>query len=85
MQTCSRKVSIFPFYLFLSYRQRYVELLERIPRQMRTLYREMMAQRVMDKHITDELFHFKQAIGQLTRSRSGSLLLFHFVNKNCDY
>ncbi|XP_034265595.1 axonemal dynein light chain domain-containing protein 1 [Pantherophis guttatus] len=48
-------------------RQRYVELLERIPRQMRTLYREMMAQRVMDKHITDELFHFKQAIGQLTR------------------
>uniref|UniRef100_A0A670Y990 Axonemal dynein light chain domain containing 1 n=1 Tax=Pseudonaja textilis TaxID=8673 RepID=A0A670Y990_PSETE len=48
-------------------RQRYVELLERIPRQMRTLFREMMAQRVMDKHITDELFHFKQAIGQLTR------------------
>lgn len=61
-----------------------MELLERIPRQMRTLYREMMAQRVMDKHITDELFHFKHAIGQLTRSRSGSLLLFHFVNKNCD-
>ncbi|XP_029139030.1 axonemal dynein light chain domain-containing protein 1 [Protobothrops mucrosquamatus] len=48
-------------------RQRYVELLERIPRQMRNLYKEMMAQRVMDKHITDELFHFKQAIGQLTR------------------
>ncbi|XP_028588208.2 axonemal dynein light chain domain-containing protein 1 isoform X1 [Podarcis muralis] len=48
-------------------RQRYVELLERIPRQMRNLYREMMAQRVMDKHITDELFHFKEAIGKLTR------------------
>ncbi|XP_044295169.1 axonemal dynein light chain domain-containing protein 1 isoform X4 [Varanus komodoensis] len=48
-------------------RQRYVELLERIPRQMRTLYKEMMAQRVMDKHITDELFYFKEAIGQLTR------------------
>ncbi|XP_053246937.1 axonemal dynein light chain domain-containing protein 1-like [Podarcis raffonei] len=31
------------------------------------LYREMMAQRVMDKHITDELFHFKEAIGKLTR------------------
>uniref|UniRef100_A0A670Y768 Axonemal dynein light chain domain containing 1 n=1 Tax=Pseudonaja textilis TaxID=8673 RepID=A0A670Y768_PSETE len=59
--------SFFLFYMFLSYRQRYVELLERIPRQMRTLFREMMAQRVMDKHITDELFHFKQAIGQLTR------------------
>ncbi|XP_025025117.1 axonemal dynein light chain domain-containing protein 1 [Python bivittatus] len=48
-------------------RQRYVGLLERIPRQMRNLYKEMMAQRVMDKHITDELFHFKEAIGQLTR------------------
>nr|XP_020645446.1 axonemal dynein light chain domain-containing protein 1 [Pogona vitticeps] len=48
-------------------RQRYVELLERIPRQMRNLYKEMMAQRVMDKHITDELFNFKEAIGQLTR------------------
>ncbi|XP_042317322.1 axonemal dynein light chain domain-containing protein 1 isoform X2 [Sceloporus undulatus] len=48
-------------------RQRYVELLERIPRQMKNLYKEMMAQRVMDKHITDELFHFKEAIGQLTR------------------
>ncbi|XP_062990267.1 axonemal dynein light chain domain-containing protein 1 [Elgaria multicarinata webbii] len=48
-------------------RQRYVELLERIPRQMRTLYKEMMAQRVMDKHITDELFNFKEAIGQLAR------------------
>ncbi|KAH0618261.1 hypothetical protein JD844_017292 [Phrynosoma platyrhinos] len=48
-------------------RQRYVELLERIPRQMKNLYKEMMAQRVMDKHITDELFNFKEAIGQLTR------------------
>ncbi|KAJ7332029.1 hypothetical protein JRQ81_014209 [Phrynocephalus forsythii] len=48
-------------------RQRYIELLERIPRQMRNLYKEMMAQRVMDKHITDELFNFKEAIGQLTR------------------
>ncbi|XP_063154544.1 axonemal dynein light chain domain-containing protein 1 [Candoia aspera] len=51
-------------------RQRYVELLERIPRQMRNLYKEMMAQRVMDKHITDELFNFKEAIGQLTRELS---------------
>nr|XP_008116015.1 PREDICTED: axonemal dynein light chain domain-containing protein 1 isoform X2 [Anolis carolinensis] len=48
-------------------RQRYVELLERIPRQMKNLYKEMMAQRVMDKHITDELFNFKETIGQLTR------------------
>ncbi|XP_066481217.1 axonemal dynein light chain domain-containing protein 1 isoform X2 [Tiliqua scincoides] len=48
-------------------RQRYVELLERIPKQMSNLYKEMMAQRVMDKHITDELFKFKEAVGKLTR------------------
>ncbi|XP_053100162.1 axonemal dynein light chain domain-containing protein 1 isoform X2 [Hemicordylus capensis] len=48
-------------------RQRYVELLNRIPKQMRNLYKEIMAQRVMDKHITDELFNFKEAVGQLTR------------------
>ncbi|XP_054836310.1 axonemal dynein light chain domain-containing protein 1 [Eublepharis macularius] len=48
-------------------RQRYVLLLDRIPRQMRNLYKEMMAQRVMDKHITEELFKFKEAVGKLTR------------------
>ncbi|KAL8178030.1 UNVERIFIED_CONTAM: hypothetical protein K2H54_026115 [Gekko kuhli] len=48
-------------------RQRYVDILDRIPRQIRNLYREMMAQRVMDKHITEELFRFKEAVGKLTR------------------
>ncbi|NXA42119.1 AXDN1 protein, partial [Eudromia elegans] len=48
-------------------RQRYVSLLERIPHQMKTLYREMMAQRLLDRHITEELFYFKESIAQLTR------------------
>uniref|UniRef100_A0A8B9QFE8 Axonemal dynein light chain domain-containing protein 1 n=1 Tax=Apteryx owenii TaxID=8824 RepID=A0A8B9QFE8_APTOW len=47
-------------------RQRYVSLLERIPQQMKTLYREMMAQRLLDRHITEELFYFKESVAQLT-------------------
>ncbi|KAM9280646.1 axonemal dynein light chain domain-containing protein 1 [Cariama cristata] len=35
-------------------RQRYVGLLERIPEQMKTLYKKMMTQRLVDKHITEE-------------------------------
>ncbi|NWI13009.1 AXDN1 protein, partial [Crypturellus soui] len=48
-------------------RQRYVSLLERIPHQMKIFYREMMAQRLLDRHITEELFYFKESIAQLTR------------------
>uniref|UniRef100_A0A8C4KBA8 AXDN1 protein n=1 Tax=Dromaius novaehollandiae TaxID=8790 RepID=A0A8C4KBA8_DRONO len=48
-------------------RQRYVSLLERIPQQMKTLYKEMMAQRLVDRHITEELFYFKESVAQLTR------------------
>ncbi|NWJ04134.1 AXDN1 protein, partial [Crypturellus undulatus] len=48
-------------------RQRYVRLLERIPHQMKIFYREMMAQRLLDRHITEELFYFKESIAQLTR------------------
>ncbi|NXV43799.1 AXDN1 protein, partial [Uria aalge] len=46
-------------------RQRYVGLMERIPEQMKTLYKNMMAQRVINRHITEELFYFKESIGQL--------------------
>ncbi|XP_019386463.1 PREDICTED: axonemal dynein light chain domain-containing protein 1 isoform X2 [Crocodylus porosus] len=47
-------------------RQKYVSLLNWIPQQMRNLYEELMAQRVMDKHITEELHNFKESIGRLT-------------------
>uniref|UniRef100_A0A8C9FV72 Axonemal dynein light chain domain containing 1 n=1 Tax=Pavo cristatus TaxID=9049 RepID=A0A8C9FV72_PAVCR len=46
-------------------RQRYVDLLERIPQQMKTLYRKMMAQRLVDRHITEELLYFKECVVQL--------------------
>uniref|UniRef100_A0A8C3SUZ3 Uncharacterized protein n=1 Tax=Chelydra serpentina TaxID=8475 RepID=A0A8C3SUZ3_CHESE len=59
--------TIFPVYcVSFYYRQRYVNLLDRIPQQMRNLYKEMMAQRVMDRHITKELYNFKESVGQLT-------------------
>ncbi|XP_049664042.1 axonemal dynein light chain domain-containing protein 1-like isoform X2 [Accipiter gentilis] len=46
-------------------RQRYVGLLERIPEQMKTLCKKMMAQRLVDRHITEELLYFKESVGQL--------------------
>ncbi|KAM6199872.1 axonemal dynein light chain domain-containing protein 1 [Sarcoramphus papa] len=46
-------------------RQRYVGLLERIPEQMKTLYKKMMAQRMVNRHITEELLYFKESVGQL--------------------
>ncbi|NXG89773.1 AXDN1 protein, partial [Stercorarius parasiticus] len=46
-------------------RQRYVGLMERIPEQMKTLYKNMMAQRVVNRHITEELLYFKESLGQL--------------------
>nr|XP_009489131.1 PREDICTED: axonemal dynein light chain domain-containing protein 1 [Pelecanus crispus] len=46
-------------------RQRYVGLLERIPEQMKTLYKKMMAQRLVDRHITEELLYFKESVGRL--------------------
>ncbi|NXF50836.1 AXDN1 protein, partial [Oceanites oceanicus] len=45
--------------------QRYVGLLERVPEQMKTLYKKMMAQQLVDRHITEELLCFKESVGQL--------------------
>ncbi|KFO85325.1 Axonemal dynein light chain domain-containing protein 1, partial [Buceros rhinoceros silvestris] len=46
-------------------RQRYVSLLERIPEQMKTLYRKMMSQRLVNRRFTEELLHFKESVEQL--------------------
>ncbi|NWU53164.1 AXDN1 protein, partial [Dromas ardeola] len=46
-------------------RQRYVGLMERIPEQMKTLYKNMMAQRLVNRHITEELLYFKESVGHL--------------------
>ncbi|NXI57737.1 AXDN1 protein, partial [Chloroceryle aenea] len=46
-------------------RQRYVSLMERIPEQMKTLYKKMVAQQLVNRHITEELLYFKESIEQL--------------------
>ncbi|NWQ93591.1 AXDN1 protein, partial [Burhinus bistriatus] len=46
-------------------RQKYVGLLERVPEQMKTLYNKMMAQQLVNRHITEELLYFKESVGQL--------------------
>ncbi|NXT32816.1 AXDN1 protein, partial [Pelecanoides urinatrix] len=46
-------------------RQRYVGLLERVPELMKTLYKKMMAQQLINRHITEELLYFKESVGQL--------------------
>lgn len=63
----------FYFYYFY-WRQRYVDLLERIPQQMKALYKKMMAQQLVDRHITEELLYFKECVAQLARSESFLIL-----------
>ncbi|CAN0223039.1 unnamed protein product [Bubo scandiacus] len=46
-------------------RQRYVSLLEWIPEQMKTLCKQMMAQWLVNRHITEELLCFKETVEQL--------------------
>ncbi|XP_029473931.1 axonemal dynein light chain domain-containing protein 1 [Rhinatrema bivittatum] len=53
--------------LLAKLRHRYVNLLDRIPRQVRSLHNSMMAQRALDRCLTDELIQFKNAIELLAR------------------
>ncbi|XP_033873479.3 axonemal dynein light chain domain-containing protein 1 isoform X1 [Acipenser ruthenus] len=46
-------------------RERYVTLLDRIPRQLKSLHTETLAQQALDRHLTKELIQFKSTIGQL--------------------
>ncbi|XP_039623737.1 axonemal dynein light chain domain-containing protein 1 isoform X1 [Polypterus senegalus] len=51
--------------LLAKLRQRYVMLLDRVPRHLKGLYMETLAQRAFDRQLTEELIHFKTSIGQL--------------------
>ncbi|XP_038614175.1 axonemal dynein light chain domain-containing protein 1 isoform X2 [Tachyglossus aculeatus] len=53
--------------LLSNLRQRYVQLIERVSHQMVDMYKDMMVQGVMDRHIVEELYNFKNAIEALTR------------------
>ncbi|KAM4642141.1 axonemal dynein light chain domain-containing protein 1 [Discoglossus pictus] len=47
-------------------RQRYVMLLDKIPRQVLSLHTDLLAQRALDRCLTEEIIHFRDAIGELT-------------------
>ncbi|XP_044131150.1 axonemal dynein light chain domain-containing protein 1 isoform X1 [Bufo gargarizans] len=47
-------------------RQRYVMLLNKIPRQVLGLYNDLLAQRALDRCLTEEIIYFKNSIGELT-------------------
>ncbi|XP_038045386.1 axonemal dynein light chain domain-containing protein 1-like isoform X3 [Patiria miniata] len=56
--------------LLANLRQRYSKLLDKVPRQVKSLHQEVMAQRALDRRLTEELFRFKNSISQLTNELS---------------
>ncbi|KAB1260720.1 Axonemal dynein light chain domain-containing protein 1 [Camelus dromedarius] len=48
-------------------RERYVQLLDQLARQMIDFYKDMVTQRVIDQRILEELYNFKNVIEELTR------------------
>ncbi|XP_030646965.1 axonemal dynein light chain domain-containing protein 1 [Chanos chanos] len=53
--------------LLAKLRQRYVALLARIPQQLKGLHTEMLAQRALDRRLTEEVICFKSSIEQLNQ------------------
>merc|ERR1711936_17756 len=52
--------------LLAELRNKYSELLNKVPHQIMSLHEEVMAQRALDRRLTDELMRFKGTIGVLT-------------------
>ncbi|XP_065099340.1 axonemal dynein light chain domain-containing protein 1 [Paramisgurnus dabryanus] len=51
--------------LLAKLRQRYVALLNRIPRQVKGLHAETLAQRALDRRLMEEIMHFKNSVAKL--------------------
>ncbi|XP_013413823.1 axonemal dynein light chain domain-containing protein 1-like [Lingula anatina] len=47
-------------------RNKYSGLLNKVPRQIKSLHEEVLAQRALDRRLTEELMRFKNTIGVLT-------------------
>ncbi|XP_076880721.1 axonemal dynein light chain domain-containing protein 1 [Brachyhypopomus gauderio] len=56
--------------LLAKLRQRYVSLLDRIPRQLMGLHTETLAQRALDRRLTEEIICFKRSIAHLNQELS---------------
>ncbi|GAA6075575.1 axonemal dynein light chain domain-containing protein 1 isoform X1, partial [Tachysurus ichikawai] len=61
--------------LLAKLRHRYVTLLDRIPRQLISLHTETLAQRALDRRLTEEIICFKRSITQLNKE----------LNQLCDH
>ncbi len=58
-------ITEWPHFLFHLSRERYVALLDRIPRQVKGLHTETLAQKALDRRLTEEIIHFKSSIAKL--------------------
>ncbi|XP_070532396.1 axonemal dynein light chain domain-containing protein 1-like isoform X2 [Ptychodera flava] len=56
--------------LLANLRERYSKLLDKVPRQVKSLHQEVMAQRALDRRLTEELLRFKTNISELTSELS---------------
>ncbi|CAF4201730.1 unnamed protein product, partial [Rotaria magnacalcarata] len=46
-------------------RERYSSLLSRVPRQIKSLHEELIAQRALDRRLAEQLIQFKTTVGTL--------------------
>lgn len=56
--------------LLANLRHKYSDLLNKVPQQIKSLHEEVMAQRALDRRLTEELMRFKGTIGILTSELS---------------
>ncbi|XP_063795883.1 axonemal dynein light chain domain-containing protein 1 isoform X2 [Pseudophryne corroboree] len=52
--------------LLAKLRERYVMLLNKIPHQVLSLYNDLLAQRALDRSLTEQIIYFKNSIGDFT-------------------
>uniref|UniRef100_A0A2K5QXR4 Axonemal dynein light chain domain containing 1 n=2 Tax=Cebus imitator TaxID=2715852 RepID=A0A2K5QXR4_CEBIM len=66
-RACPLELSDIGAFCCFSCRERYVQMLDQIARQMIDFYKDLVTQRVMDQRILEELYNFKHVIEELTR------------------
>ncbi|XP_051980150.1 axonemal dynein light chain domain-containing protein 1 [Xyrauchen texanus] len=70
--------------LLANLRQRYVALLNRIPRQVKGLHTETLVQRALDRRLTEEIIHFKCSIAKLNTQLSMMKENDEYVSKEAE-
>ncbi|NP_001082846.1 axonemal dynein light chain domain-containing protein 1 [Danio rerio] len=70
--------------LLAKLRQKYVALLDRIPRQVKGLHTQTLAQRALDRRLTEEILHFKNSIASLNMELSAMKVHDENVSKEAE-